>query len=163
MIPTYQRILVAHDLTSNADNAFRHAVGLARCHKATVFLVHVVAKIDPSVRSYVTAIMGRGSLEKFEHHNEEEALAELQKDLKEFAHAELGDDPDELKRLGHIEVCIDDPAAGILKAADQHDVDLIVLGSHGKEGVLDYTFLGSVAEKVLRKSRRPVVVVPLVQ
>jgi len=162
MIPKYQRILVAHDLTANADNAFRHAVGLARCHEATVFLVHVVSKIDPSVRGYVSAVLGRGALEEFENRNEGEALAEMKSELQKFAHRELGNDPKEMERLDHVEVFVGDPAAGILKEADDHDVDLIVLGSHSQEGVFDYTFLGSVAEKVLRKSRRPVFVVPLV-
>jgi nucleotide-binding universal stress UspA family protein len=37
-----------------------------------------------------------------------------------------------------------------------------VLGSHGK-GALKYAFLGSVAEKVLRKSHRPMLIVPLDQ
>ena len=51
------------------------------------------------------------------------------------------------------------PAAEILQAAERHDVELIVLGSHGK-GQLHYTFLGSVAEKVVRHADRPVLVVP---
>jgi len=38
--------------------------------------------------------------------------------------------------------------------------DLIVMGTHGK-GALRYAFLGSVAEKVLRKTLRPVLIVPL--
>ncbi|HEY7746773.1 MAG TPA: universal stress protein [Desulfuromonadales bacterium] len=44
--------------------------------------------------------------------------------------------------------------------ADRIDADLIVLGSHGK-GRLKYAFLGSVAEKVLRKTQRPAMIVPL--
>ena len=51
-------------------------------------------------------------------------------------------------------------AAEILQAADRLEADLVVVGSHGKGG-LHYAFLGSVAEKVLRKIHRPVLVVPL--
>jgi nucleotide-binding universal stress UspA family protein len=52
------------------------------------------------------------------------------------------------------------PVEQILQMADRIDADLIVLGSHGK-GKLKYAFLGSVAEKVLRKTLRPAMVVPL--
>ena len=38
--------------------------------------------------------------------------------------------------------------------------DIVILGAHGK-GILAHTFLGSVPQKVLRRSRRPVLVVPI--
>lgn len=50
------------------------------------------------------------------------------------------------------------PARTILDAADERDVDQIVIGSHGRTG-LERVFLGSVAETVLRRSPVPVTVV----
>ena len=50
------------------------------------------------------------------------------------------------------------PAAEICRAADELDVDLIVLGTHGRTG-LRHVILGSVAEKVVRKSTRPVLTI----
>ena len=47
----------------------------------------------------------------------------------------------------------------ILDVADRLDVDMIILGSHSK-GRLHYAFLGSVSEKILRKTHRTVVIVP---
>ena len=47
----------------------------------------------------------------------------------------------------------------ILDVADRLDADMIILGSHTK-GRLHYAFLGSVAEKILRKTHRTVVIVP---
>jgi nucleotide-binding universal stress UspA family protein len=52
-----------------------------------------------------------------------------------------------------------DAAPTILSVADRLDVDMIILGSHSK-GRLHYAFLGSVSEKILRKTHRTVVVVP---
>lgn len=46
----------------------------------------------------------------------------------------------------------------ILEAAEDHDVDLICMGSHGRKG-LERFMLGSTAEKVLRAARRPVLVI----
>jgi nucleotide-binding universal stress UspA family protein len=51
------------------------------------------------------------------------------------------------------------PSREILATANEQDVDLIVLGSHGRGGV-EHLLLGSVAEKVLRKAPCPVMVVP---
>ena len=52
-----------------------------------------------------------------------------------------------------------DPAERILKYAAVHSIDLIVVGTHGRTGV-SRILLGSVAERVIRGSRRPVLVVP---
>jgi nucleotide-binding universal stress UspA family protein len=50
------------------------------------------------------------------------------------------------------------PARAILDYADDHGIDQIVMGSHGRSG-LDRTFLGSVAETVTRRARIPVTTV----
>jgi len=51
-----------------------------------------------------------------------------------------------------------DPAAAIVEAADQENVDLIVLGTHGRTG-LTRLLMGSVAENVVRKAKCPVLTV----
>jgi len=50
------------------------------------------------------------------------------------------------------------PARAIIEYADDHDVDQIVMGSHGRSGI-DRTLLGSVAESVTRRARIPVTIV----
>jgi nucleotide-binding universal stress UspA family protein len=50
------------------------------------------------------------------------------------------------------------PAAGIVAAANQVDADFIVMSSHARSGAAR-SVLGSVTDEVVRKSRRPVVVV----
>ena len=50
------------------------------------------------------------------------------------------------------------PSSEILKIAEERRVDVIVLGSIGKTG-LEKFLLGSVAEKVVRNSRHPVLIV----
>ena len=51
------------------------------------------------------------------------------------------------------------PKAGILKAVQEHDIDLVVVGSHGLGGV--DTLLGSTADTILHKSPVDVFVVRL--
>jgi nucleotide-binding universal stress UspA family protein len=52
-----------------------------------------------------------------------------------------------------------DPADVILEYAARHPIDLIVVGSHGRTG-MSRALLGSVAERVVRGARCPVLVVP---
>ena len=47
----------------------------------------------------------------------------------------------------------------ILKFAQKEKIDIIVIGTHGRTGI-EHVFLGSVAEKIIRRSPIPVFVIP---
>ena len=91
--------------------------------------------------------------------NEKEMADKTHAQLRQITAREEGLIEEELVRPPIVEVCHGDPAPTILEVADKIDADMIVLGSHSK-GALHYAFLGSVAEKVLRKALRTVVIVP---
>ena len=150
MLPNYKNILYTTDLTPNSEYAFKHAMLLARKSSANVH----------SFRSYVTSMMGEGKLESFETDHEKQARETLERKLKDFAEKELSDFPDDLNNIKSVDVIHGHAVAEILQAADKLDVDVIVMGTHGK-GALAHTFLGSVAEKVLQKLKRPVFVIPI--
>ncbi len=52
------------------------------------------------------------------------------------------------------------PVAKILETSDRLNVDVIIMGTHGK-GLINHALLGSTSEKVLKKSLRPVFIIPL--
>ncbi len=160
MLPYYENILYATDLTPNSEYAFKHAILLARKSQAKVHLLHVIPEIDAGFRSYVSAVMGAGKLEAFEGQHEEQARIALKGRLEKFAHDELEDRPEDLQNIASIEVVHGHAVSEILQAADRLKVDVIVMGTHGK-GTIGHTFLGSVAEKVLHKSKKPVFVIPI--
>ncbi|WP_305042297.1 universal stress protein [Geoalkalibacter sp.] len=160
MLPAYRLILYATDLSRNAAHAFRHAAALARRFDAQLCVLHVLPDVEPAVLNYVATVMGEERLADMELDHKAEVLDEIRQRVERFAHEELGDHPEERPRIGEIRVRHGNPVARILSEADELDADLIVLGSHGK-GRLHYTFLGSVAEKVLHRAKRPVLVVPL--
>ena len=160
MLANYRTILVTTDLTPNSEHAFKHAVLLARKSAAKVVLLHVVPEIDSSFRSYVSSIMGEGKLEEFESQHQVDAQEALKRELEHFTRTELADSPDDLNNIQGVEVVHGHAVPQILAVADRIEADVIVMGTHGK-GVIEHTFLGSVAEKVLRKSRRPVFVIPI--
>ena len=59
-----------------------------------------------------------------------------------------------------IEVCEGFAAERILGMADEFDCDMIIMGTHGK-GIIGNTFLGSTAKRVLRRTRKPIYIIPL--
>jgi len=160
MIPKYRKILYATDLSVNAAYAFRHAISLAQTYGAKIHVLHVLPEFDASVFNYISTVMGEERLVNLELAHKKEIKAQLRLSLRQFIKDELADHPEDLERIADIEVHHGSPVGQLLDVADRLDVDLIVVGSHGK-GKLKYAFLGSVAEKLLSKSNRPVMVVPM--
>jgi len=73
---------------------------------------------------------------------------------------ELHDHPEYANKTISIEVAEGFPAELILSKAKELDCDAIIMGTHGK-GILANTFLGSTAKRVLRRTRKPVLIIPL--
>ncbi|MCD6525601.1 MAG: universal stress protein [Desulfuromonas sp.] len=159
MLPHYQRILVPMDLSLNSIQAFKHAIMLARHNDSRLHLLHVIPEVDAAMRSYIEAMLVKGSLDRFEHDHEEKAIKTLQQKLKDFAAQELTDHPEDFERIDSFEVLHGNPITRILQVADRIEADMVVMGAHSK-GEIHYPFLGHTAEKVLRKSMRPVMIIP---
>ena len=160
MLPFYNKILVTTDLTPNSEFAFKHAVMLGRRNDAKIYLLHVLPQVDSTMRNYISSMLGEKQLKELEQNNMEKARNEMEQEIDNFAKKELANFPEDLARFAGTEVVVGHPVIKILETAKRLDVDLIVMGTHGK-GVIEQAFLGSVAEKVLKKSTWPVFVIPL--
>jgi len=164
MIPQIRNILYATDLTKNSAYAFRYAINSAQKHDAQIYILHVLQKLSPSeeanIAVYVYSYLPHLQLEKIRQEKKNELINRINKRLGEFADQELKDDPEMLKRLASILVVDGDPADEILEKAEELNCDLIIMGTHGK-GLISHTFLGSVSEKVLHRTRKPVFIVPI--
>lgn len=109
-----------------------------------IVVVHVV---DPSQSGYgEVAHLGPEGLE--ERHRER--ADELLERAREYA-AERG-------REIETQLLVGQPAAEVVDCVDEHGVDRIVVGSHGRSGV-SRILLGSVAERIARRSPVPVTIV----
>jgi nucleotide-binding universal stress UspA family protein len=137
-----KRVLVATDGSPQSEAALDLVAD--EWPAATVVLLHVV---DPVQAGYRPTAIGPTSEEWYER---EKAAAA---DLFEEAAGRLGDDAtvETVLEVGR-------PSKVIVRVADREDVDHVVLGSHGREGV-SRILLGSVAETVVRRSPVPVTVV----
>ena len=126
------RILAAVDLSDVRDAAFNRALSVARASKADLYLLHAVPSNDR---------FSWGAAQRFHRMNDLRRRAEV---------AGLSVQTDEQQG---------DPAGVIALHADARGVDLIVMGTNGRNG-WQRLREGSVAERVLRRTSRPVLVVP---
>ena len=147
-MPEIRRILVPTDFSPHSSEATAWAADLAGRYGAAITLVHVyqpVSMILPEGFVLKSADEIAGLL-----HSLDQALLEARGELARIA-------PD---------VSVDSvllqgaPFAEIVRHAREKSFDLIVIGTHGRTG-LKHALLGSVAEKVVRKSHCPVLTVRL--
>lgn len=127
------RILVATDFSTRSDRALRRATLIARQVGASLTLVHVV---------------DADRLERLVNAERDAASSILEESVRTLADSD-GIAADPLMMIGDVH-------AGILEAADQVDAELIIVGPHRSR--LRDVFVGTTAERVVRRSRRPLLV-----
>lgn len=138
----YERILVPTDGSENAGSVADQAVNLAEAFDAEIHALYVI---------------NTGALPSPEIEFREDFVSTGEEIGKEAVGA-IADDA----RAKGVDVTTaivrGTPYEAILDYADDHDVDLIVMGTHGRSG-LSHFLLGSVAERVIRRSETPVLLV----
>ena len=138
------RILVPTDFSEQAENALKVAAMLARKHNADIYLLHMMEipmqQIDP-----INA-----------HSDVPEALFFMRLAHKKFEDLIESDFLEDV--TVHETVKADITFNEIKEACKEFDIDLIVMGSHGASGLKEM-FVGSNAEKVVRSSDVPVLVI----
>jgi nucleotide-binding universal stress UspA family protein len=152
MMPEIKKILYTTDLSPNSAYAFRYAINSAKKHDADVIILHVVQESAP--------FFEEERLKMISEKKVAEAMDQIKDRLQILSDKERIEDPQSTDRVVSIEVCEGYPPEEILRKADELSCDVIVMGTHGK-GIIRHSFLGSTAQKVLRRVRKPVFIIPL--
>ncbi|ERG94509.1 universal stress protein [Haloquadratum walsbyi] len=139
----YDHILVPTDGSECADEAVTHAFNLATQHDAEV---HVLSVVDARDISHGAPAVSPAQIESTLRENAHDMT-----DAVEDRGADTG-----VNVTPAVEAGIPDDA--IVTYAEEHDVDLIVMGTHGRTGLERY-LLGSVTERTVRRSSVPVLTV----
>jgi nucleotide-binding universal stress UspA family protein len=140
-----KNILVATDFSEPSANALVYGKDLARSYNATLHVLHVTEDV---LMRYSPEIGF--------------AVPELQKDLEQAARREIdaiisSDDLRTMRVVPAIEIAAN-PAAAITNYAQAQQIDLIIVGTHGR-GAVKQLIMGSVAERVVRTAPCPVLAV----
>jgi len=139
-----KRVLVPTDFSEISAQAFPYAEDIARQFGAEIHLVHVLEK-NPPILLIRTFDMST-----------ETAVQKIEDDAKNLL--------SEFKNRFSTEVPVKEVLLHgndfeeIVEYAEKNQIDLIVIATHGRTGLL-HTLLGSVAEKVIRYSKIPVLVI----
>ena len=142
-----KHILVATDFGEPAEAALRYGRELARCFQASLHVLHVVEDLAASAGPLPGMPIDTGGLQTT---LEQDALANLDR---------LVSEPDRAALHAHLEIAVSAwPGQAILAYARDLQIDLIVVGTHGRRG-LTSLFLGSVAQQVARGAMCPVLTV----
>jgi nucleotide-binding universal stress UspA family protein len=133
----YENVLLPYDGSDGAAAVLHHASELAHWADATVQILYVA----DTTRDSVTVVEGH-TVDALEQRGEE-VVDEAAKTLKSLGVSYATD------------VVQGNPAPTIVDYAERYDQDLIVMPTHGREGISRY-LVGSVSEKVVRLSSVPV-------
>lgn len=141
-----QKILLPTDFSDYSQNAAAYATEFANKFGAELHLLHVLQDLVAMVPEPGLAFPPPGDY-----------MLELQQSA-ETALTKLPDPP--LAEGAEVVRAVRQgpPFVEIVRYAKENDIDLIIMGTHGRSG-LSHVLLGSVAEKVVRKSPCPVLTV----
>ena len=138
-----KNILCPVDHSDCSKEALKYAVSFAIKDNSKLYLLHVIdiRTFDESINAMTPQIP------------DDKTLAQLKTKLLDCIPEEIRDDMD-------VEALVVQgiPFVEIISTAKKNDVDMIVLGSHGRTGIT-HMMMGSVSEKVVRKAPCPVLIV----
>jgi len=140
-----EKVLYPTDFSDVAMKAFQFVKQLKACGVKEVVILHVIDKRSIDALAVYT----------------DRDFLRIEKEWEENVRELIRPMEDELKELGFqitVRIEKDVPFIDILKVEQEENVSVIVIGSHGKSNVKEM-LLGSVSEKVVRKARKPVLVV----
>ena len=139
-----KKILIATDDSETAEKAADFGIEIAGLSGAKVYAVYVI-DTTPYYSIPLDQVWSKDVYEQFEQMGHE-ATSYVEKVAKA-----AGIEAESIVLKG-------DPAEKILNFAEEQNVDMIVVGSHGKGG-FERLVIGSVSEKVVRHAKVPVLVV----
>ena len=140
---TVKKILCPTDFSAASKRALELAVPIAEKFDAQIYLVYVVPVI-PYVAPSPTYHFDVPEYQRLLRSDADKQMAEVAKSVSTVKTHQIFKDGN--------------AADGILKAADENQIDLIVIATAGATG-LEHVVFGSVAEKVVRRARVPVLTI----
>jgi nucleotide-binding universal stress UspA family protein len=158
MIPTIQKILYCTDFSENAGTAFSYAASVANRFGARITLLHVLEDLPEGSRGMVTSVLGEDRWEELKKQKARDAREALEARLESFRKEVRNRGIDLPYETEAIVVDTGHPAESILRQAESGGFDLVVMGVHGAGRVADF-LMGSTADRVVRHSRTPVLIV----
>ena len=140
-----RKILAPTDFSEHANHALGYAHTFAKRWDAELHLLNV---IEPAVFPTEAGLTPIGTMQL-----SEEMEGAASQNLKKIAHSEQIADLHVETAVGHGRA-----SSAIIEYAESHNIDLIIISTHGRRG-LEHLIFGSTAERVVREAPCPVLTV----
>lgn len=160
MIPYFNHILYATDLSGDARKALGYAVGLADAYSAALTVIHVIEDTAPNAELLISVFLGYGSTDEMKQKSREQVNDEIISRINGMCR-DLGCKlptcrfslADILVETGHTDHIL-------ARRIEEGDYDLLVMGRH-HYGVIEEKLIGHKSDYVLKHSRIPILLIPI--
>ena len=160
MIPEIKKIFYATDLSENARHSFGYAASLANSYGAGITMLHVLEDVSAYQDSLVINVIGEQKWDELRKNKEQVVLDTIRERLEKFCEDVSRELPACPFITDHIIVKIGNPVEEILREVDASGCDIVVMGTRG-HGIMADAMMGSTSRRVLRRCKKPVLVVRL--
>lgn len=146
--PKYKKVLFCTDFSENSDCAFDYAFGVAKRDEGMLYILHVIPDIPNQYYSVFYSSkenfkkIKKAIQENIDERYQDQYLSQIQDKTKVQIVTRSGSEAEE-----------------ILKFIRKEHIDIVVMGTHGRTG-LKHVLMGSVADKIARRSPIPVFIIP---
>ena len=170
MVPEIKKILFATDLSENAQYAFSYAADIAAHHNAGIVILNVLEEAPYNVEAAIMDMLGKKKFEELKKQHENEAVTRIigkksetkliRKALRSMGSqtsAEVLPDADEgveiIVKSGNV-------VEEIIAQSEEKDCGMIIM-AYRSRNMLAETIVGGVCRKVLKRTHKPVLLVPM--
>lgn len=146
--PKYKKVLFCTDFSENSDCAFDYAFGVAKRDEGMLYILHVIPDIPNQYYSVFYSSkenfkkIKKAIQENIDERYQDQYLSQIKDKTKVQIVTRSGSEAEE-----------------ILKFIRKENIDIVVMGTHGRTG-LKHVLMGSVADKIVRRSPIPVFIIP---
>jgi nucleotide-binding universal stress UspA family protein len=160
MVPQIKRILYATDLSENAKHAFTYAATIANKFDAKITVLHVLEAIPSNTEWQIVEYLGVDGWKEVQKNKKQEVIDNIKKNLNNFCEEMYSSFKSCPFLVDEMIIKEGVPVDEILKAVDSKNCDMVVMGTHGY-GLLADALIGSNARRVVRRCKKPVMIIRL--
>jgi len=171
MIPRIKKILFTTDLSDSARYSFRFAADIAAHYGAGIVAMHVIDDIPHNIEATISGLLGEEKWKELQEKNEQDVRNILigKKTEKRLIEQALEIFFGKFQNAfpegtGQFEIIVEkgNVVEKIIEHSEKNECDLIVMTYHSRN-MLAETIIGGVTRKVLKRSKKPVLLVPVTE
>jgi len=160
MIPDIKKILHPTDLSETSNFAFSYAASIANRYNASIIILHVLKDVTHSSEELVTNVIGEKKWQEILGRNKMEVVEKIRLRLENFCEETRSEMSGCPFLVENIIVKIGNPVDEIVQEAENNDYDMVIMGARG-HGAIAGTVIGSVSRRVVRRCKKPVLLIRL--